>query len=74
MIGRFLRLAGSAVGALLILTGCGGGGGGGDDNGPGPSGGFPLTITVTQNPITASVMQIDLSSSTQPERSPEHRP
>jgi outer membrane protein assembly factor BamB len=60
MIGRFLRLAGSAVGALLILTGCGGGGGGGDDNGPGPSGGFPLTITVTQNPITASVMQIDL--------------
>jgi outer membrane protein assembly factor BamB len=60
MKGRFLRLASAAAGALLILSGCGGGGGGGDDDGPGPSGGFPLTITVSQNPITASVAAIDL--------------
>ena len=64
MIGRFLRLASVAAGALLILTGCGGGGGGGDDDGPGPgpTGGFPLTITVA--PITASAMQIELPAVT----------
>jgi outer membrane protein assembly factor BamB len=61
MIGRLLRLASVAAGALLILSGCGGGGGAGDDNGPGPgpTGGFPLTVTVAQ-PITASAMQIEL--------------
>jgi outer membrane protein assembly factor BamB len=62
MIGRVLRLVGVAAGPLLILMGCGGGGGGGrDDDGPNPpTGGFPLTITVAQNPITASVQQVDL--------------
>lgn len=58
MIGRFLRLASAAAAALLVLAGCGGGGGGGD--GPRPPGGFPLTITVLQSPITASFTQIDL--------------
>ncbi len=61
MIGRFLRAASAASGALLVLAGCGGGGGGGDDDdGPRPPGGFPLTITVLQSPITASFTQIDL--------------
>ena len=62
MIGRFLRLASVAAGALLILTGCGGGGGDDDGPGPGPTGGFPLTITVA--PITASAMQIELPAVT----------
>ena len=51
--------------ALLASTGCGGGGGGnssGSSSGANRPPGYPLTITVSQNPITASVPQVDLPS------------
>jgi hypothetical protein len=65
-------MTGLAAGALCVLAGCGGGGGdggtGGGGGGSGGSGGssspgYPLTITVSQSPITASVAQIDLPGS-----------
>ena len=73
MISGFLRLVGVASAALFVLAACGGGGGsgGGGSNGGGAGSGggggggggspnYPLTLTISQNPITASVMQMDL--------------
>jgi outer membrane protein assembly factor BamB len=60
MVRASLRLAGVIASAAFSLTGCGGGGGGDDGGSGGPT--LPLTITLSQNPITASVAQIDLPS------------
>ena len=60
MESTIFRAVATAAVSAFVLIGCGGGGGDGPDEPQPPR--YPLTISVAQNPITASVAQMDLPS------------